>query len=49
MFSWVVELIGIKNIKSKEQYKIGESLTFGGLAVDKAKMNSNKGADVDKI
>lgn len=30
MFSWVVEL------------KIGESLTFGGLAVDKAKMNSNK-------
>ena len=35
-------IIGIKNIKSKEQYKIGESLTFGGLAVDKAKMNSNK-------
>lgn len=35
-------IMGIKNIKSNEQYKIGESLTFGGLAVDKVKMNSNK-------
>lgn len=35
-------IIGIKNIKSKDQYKLGESLIFGGLAIDQEKMKSNK-------
>ena len=35
-------IIGIKNIKSKDQYKLGESLIFGGLVIDQEKIKSNK-------
>ncbi|MNE17878.1 hypothetical protein D3C80_1108770 [compost metagenome] len=35
-------IAGLKDSKSKEQYKLGESLLFGGLAIDKEKMKPNK-------
>ncbi|MBI0422248.1 hypothetical protein I7H67_05470 [Acinetobacter sp. ACIN00229] len=35
-------IAGLKDSKSKEQYKLGESLLLGGLAIDKEKMKSNK-------
>lgn len=35
-------IVGLRNSKSKEKYKLGESLLFGGLAIDKEKMKLNK-------
>ncbi|GLG82226.1 hypothetical protein [Acinetobacter calcoaceticus] len=35
-------IAGLKDSKSKEQYKLGESLLFGGLAIDKEKMKPIK-------
>ncbi len=42
LFDKQQNIIGLKNIKSKEQYKLGEPLQFGGIAFDKEKMKLNK-------
>lgn len=42
IFNHQNEIIGLKDIKLKEQYKLGESLRFGGLAIDKEKMKPYK-------
>lgn len=35
-------IVGLKDSKSKEQYKLGGSLLLGGLAIDQEKLKSNK-------
>jgi len=35
-------IAGLKDSKSKEQYKLGKSLLLGGLAIDQEKLKSNK-------
>lgn len=42
IFNHQNEIIGLKDIKLKEKYTLGESLRFGGLAIDKEKMKSYK-------